>query len=57
MKQKGIRLIRFTNEEVMDSIDKVVAQIRNAVASLLSPRLTPYPLSTKWRGEDAKRQG
>jgi len=48
MNQKGLRLIRFTNREVKDSIDQVVRRIRNALASPPHPSV-PSPLVERGR--------
>jgi very-short-patch-repair endonuclease len=48
LNQTGIRLIRFTNDEVMKNIDGVLVKIKNETAS---PRPAATPLQS-WRGEN-----
>jgi|GEM_PF-471935 very-short-patch-repair endonuclease len=49
MNQKGLRLIRFTNREVKDSIDEVVRRIRDTLAS------PPHPSVPSPRVERGRR--
>jgi len=51
--QKGLRLIRFTNKEVLENIDDVVLRIKTAIACA-SPL---DPLSTEWRGVGKAKWG
>ncbi len=41
----GIEILKYTNEEVQDSIDRVVADIRQKVVSLEKSKRTTFPLA------------
>lgn len=47
LNQIGVRLVRFTNDEVLKNIDNVLVRIKSKIAS---PRPVATPLQ-EWRGE------
>ncbi|MBN1128187.1 MAG: DUF559 domain-containing protein [Chitinispirillaceae bacterium] len=47
LRQKGVRLIRFSNKEVMTDVEMVLARIKSEIAS------PPAPLHL-WRGESGR---
>jgi leucyl-tRNA synthetase len=51
LNQKGLRIIRFTNEEVTNNLNDVVKGIHDNLVSYLNP------LSACGEGKGAKRQG
>jgi very-short-patch-repair endonuclease len=51
LNQTGFRLMRFTNEEILNSPFRVARKIQNELANHV------FPLSASGEGMDAKRQG
>lgn len=51
LNQKGFRLIRFTNEEIINNLIDVVRRIQDSLTSSIDP------LSAGGEGKGAKRQG